>query len=276
MLFRGSLAYGVLLLGVFFLFARVRHASAFAAFLSMALAGCGGVSLLFASLGMRWKDISWSTARTQVKPVMSENWRYGRWVTGSAVVSWLNGVFYLPLVGMFAGLAQAGAFQALQNLLRPQQQGVTALTVLFLPHVSRQRIVQGKRHFRRTIGRLVAVNVLFSLAYLPPLLFAREWIVTFLYRQSYYTGFVALLPVLWLAALFGGVSQGLAVGLKSVRRSDLLFWVQMIGAVVTVTLGLVFVRSMKVQGAAIGYAISFLVLAAGNLAVIVPYLRGRK
>jgi O-antigen/teichoic acid export membrane protein len=273
---RGSLAYGIILLGLLVLLARTRHVSAFAAFLCMAAASSGGVALLFSSLGMRGQDIAWSTARVRLKAVMSENWRYGRWVTGSTVLSWVNGAIYLPLLGLFGGLAQAGAFQALQNLIRPLQQTFTSLGVLFLPHLSRQRTEQAKGNFRRTVGRIIAVNVAISVAYLLPLLFAREWIIAFLYRRSYYGEFTALIPLLWLAAILGGVTQGLSIGLKSVQRSDLLFWVYALGAFAAVTLGLVFVRSLKIEGAAIGYAMSFLVLAAGNFAVFLPYLRGRK
>jgi O-antigen/teichoic acid export membrane protein len=72
------------------------------------------------------------------------------------------------------------------------------------------------------------------------------------------------------------VTQGLVIGLKSVQRSDLVFWVQAFGAVAAVTLGLAFVRSMQIQGAAIGYVMSCFLLAAGYLAVFMPYLRGRK
>ena len=120
------------------------------------------------------------------------------------------------------------------------------------------------------------MNVAVSVAYLLPLLLGREWIIAFVYRRSYYGEFLTLIPVLWLAATLGGVAQGLSIGLKSVQRSDLLFWVYVLGAAATVTLGLVLVYSLKIEGAAIGTAMSFLVLAAGNLAVFMPYLRGRK
>jgi O-antigen/teichoic acid export membrane protein len=273
---RGSLAYGIFLLGAVLLFFRGWHAPPFAAFPCMGLASLGGVGFLFPALGMKWKDIAWSAARPQLKAVTSENWHYGRWITGSAVVFWLNGALYLPLVAMFGGLPQAGAFQAMNNLLRPLQQSGTALSSLFLPHVARQRTMQGNSHFRRTVGRIIAVNVASSVAYLLVVLFARDWIVNFLYRRSYYMEFTTLLPLLWVSALLGGVTQGLAIGLKSVRRSDLLFWVQLFGAIATVAFGLISVRALKIQGAALGSALSGLLLVAGNLAVLMPYLRGKK
>jgi O-antigen/teichoic acid export membrane protein len=281
----GSAAYGILLLGGALLVFRGRHGAPAAVFLCMAAAGLGGAVLLFRALGMRRRDLSWSAARPRVRETASENWRYGRWVTGSAVIYWLSGALYLPLVGSFAGLEQAGAWQALQNLLRPMQQGVTAMSTLFLPHVARQRAAQSgdRGHgtpwhspFRRTVGVIVAAIAAFSVAYLLLLLAAQGWIVRFFYRRSYYGEFAGLLPLLWLAAFLGVMTQGLVIGLKSVQRSDLLFWAQALGAVATVTVGLAFVSSMKIQGAAIGTAISGLILAAGHLVVFLPWLRGRR
>jgi len=272
----GSLAYGIVLLGGALLAFKGRLGSPSAVFLCMAAASCGGSVLLFAALRMRRRDIAWSAAGPRMRETAEENWRYGRWVTGSAVVYWLSGALYAPLVGSFAGLEQAGAWQALQNLLRPMQQGVTALSALFLPHVARQRVAQGERHLRRTIAGIIAVISVFSVAYLLLLLPAGGWIITFLYRRSYYREFLTLLPLLWLATFLGVVTQGLVIGLKSVQRSDLLFWAQVFGAIATITVGLALVRAMKIEGAAIGGAVSGLILAAGHIIVLLPYLRGRK
>ena len=111
----GELDYGALMLAAFFLISRVHHASSFAGFLCMALASCGGVALLFPSLGMRWKDVAWATARPQLQGGHVGELALRSWDHGLRGGLWLNGALYLPMVGSFAGLAQAGAFQALVN-----------------------------------------------------------------------------------------------------------------------------------------------------------------
>jgi O-antigen/teichoic acid export membrane protein len=273
---RGSFAYGLVAFAALVVVVRGRHVSSSAAYLCIALASLAAVLCLFPSVGLKREDVAWSTMRRQWGVIAPENWRYGKWVTGSAVVYWLSGTLYLPLLGSFAGLEQAAAFQAMQNLLRPLQQSATALSSLFLPQVSRQRTEHGEHRFRLAVGGIVGLNVAISLAYLALLFVARFWLVSFLYRSSFYAEFVTLLPLLWLATLLGVVTQGLVIGLKSVRRSDLLFWAHALGAAATLSLGLVLVRSLGIQGAAIGSVCSGLLLAAGQLVLLGPYLRRKR
>jgi O-antigen/teichoic acid export membrane protein len=256
---RGSFLYCLVLLGALFLIHDRRMASTFSAFLSMAAASVAAGVVIFYSLGMRLKEMIWRTASRAIASVASEHWQYGKWIVGSAFVFWMSGTLYIPLVGSFAGLEQAGAYQAMQNFLRPLQQSLTALSMLFLPLVSRKHASLGDRSLGTILRRIIAANVALSCAYLAFLLLAQKWMVVFIYRRPYYGGFLALLPYLWAATLAGAVTQGLVIGLKSVQRTSSLFWSQTVGALFTLTIGLYLVYAFRTNGAAAGMVLASIV-----------------
>ena len=124
--FKGSIFYASLLILCFFGIWRGDWISPFNVFLIMALASAG-VSLIFWSLlGIRMKDVSLTGTSPGLKVVLHQHWAYGKWVVGSSFVYWGAGAIYLPLIGVFAGIEEAGAFKAIQNLILPLGQTLTA------------------------------------------------------------------------------------------------------------------------------------------------------
>jgi len=270
---RGGALYAICLFGVVILLFIRKTLSPFSVFTAMALASTAASAVLMAVLGVRPRDMAWPAVSPLIRPLIRENWGYGKWIVGSAFVYWLSGAVYVPLVGTLAGLDEAGAFQAMQNLLRPLQQSLTALNTLFLPFISRQRRERGDAYLKKTIPTIVIVSTLVSVAYFIFLLLAQRWLIPVLYKNSFYIGFADLLPYLWIATLLSAVTQGLVIGLKTLERTELLFKGQAIGALFTMTVGLYLVYAFKVRGAALGSVFTMLLLCVAYCIFLLRYFR---
>jgi O-antigen/teichoic acid export membrane protein len=192
---------------------------------------------------------------------------------GSAFVYWLTGAVYTPLVGSSAGLEQAGAYQAMQNLLGPLQQSLTALGNLFLPAVSGRWAKRGGTGLGRTLATMSVGAAVLSCAYLVFLLLTGGWLVAFLYGRTYYGGFVALLPLLWLPTLIGTATLPPVMGLKSLRRTDLLFWSHAAGAACTLVVGIAMVRAHGIRGAAVAAVFTASLMCVVSYALFASRLR---
>jgi O-antigen/teichoic acid export membrane protein len=119
-----------------------------------------------------------------IKSVLIEHWSYGRWMIASSFIYWLSNFIYLPLIGTLLGLAESGAFRAMQNLFRPLQQIMIALGLLFLPWISRQLLAKGRNYFKKSLFRIFIINVLLSGGYFLFIVFFGQWMVNFFYDQN--------------------------------------------------------------------------------------------
>jgi O-antigen/teichoic acid export membrane protein len=270
---RGSCIYAATLFAVVLAALGLKRMSNFSVFLAMAAASAAASVALAWWLGVRHRHLRWAAVRTEIFAVLRENWTYGRWVMGSAVVYWLTGAVYTPLVGSSAGLEQAGAYQAMQNLLGPLQQSLTALNNLFLPAVSRRWARQGGKGLGKTFAGIAGAGAALSCGYLVFLLLTGRWVVAFLYNRPYYDGFVALLPLLWLPSLIGTAASGPVMGLKAMRRTDLLFWSHAAGAAFTLIAGIAMVRALGIRGAALAAVLTATVICAACYLLFVSRLR---
>ena len=246
---RGSCVYSSLLFLGIVAMHRLRLITPLSAFILMGTASAGASLTYWISQGR-----SFSLARTDLdlSAVWPEHWMYGKWAAGSALVYWLSNSIYLPLVGTFAGLAAAGVFQAMRNLVLPLQQSLAALALLLLPWVSKQRKAHGEAYLKQVGPRIVLVSASLSIVYALALVLFGEPLIELIYSQSLYSSFSWILVCFGLISVLAAVYQGLAIVLKALERPDAMFWAQTGGTVLTLTLGLYLVRSSKLLGAIVG------------------------
>jgi O-antigen/teichoic acid export membrane protein len=256
MAWKANLVYTVFLIGGVFLLKAGKLLSPFSAFVLMA-AGSLLATLIF------WRYLEVNRIRSfinkdhsYVKEVMAEHWRYGRWVTGSAFVSWLSTVSYLPLVGLFIGLEQAGAFRAMQNLILPLERALSVFPLLLIPWISKNKRLKGEGYFKNRLLLLAGVNL--SLAGMYGLFLAMfgDPLSRFLYGTGYVASFTWLLPYFIAIAIAGALIQVLGIGLKILERPDEVFWSETIATILTFSLGLYLISFFKLKGAALGLTIS--------------------
>lgn len=192
-----------------------------------------------------------------VYTVLKEHWRYGGWVMGSAFVYGLSNFFYLPLVSAFAGLAQAGALRAMQNLVAPVQQFLTAFNLLWLPWAARQTRMMDQSTLRSKLLAILGTIATTVVGYALLLLSFAAPLTALLYGQdNNYSQFLWILPYLISAVVIGALNNGLILFLKALRRPDQVLLSQMGSALLTLTVGVFLVWQFGILGTAIGSIIS--------------------
>ena len=268
---RGSLVYfAILAISVFFMWT-LKMFSPFSAFSATALAGLGGSLILWRPLGVTMRG-----ALSGIGGVFARHWDYGRWVMGSAFVYHIVHTVYVPLVGSFAGLAQAGVFRAMQTLTLPFVQTQAAMGALLLPWVSKRRAQKGDGDLWSVALRTSGVMLIAATGFVACILFAREPIVRTLYSNEFYMEYVWLIAPLGLVVMMGSAGFGFATVLRAAENPRAVFLSQATGAALTLTVGIGCILVWKVWGAAVGQALS----ALGGLIVMVyccrDHLRKRR
>jgi O-antigen/teichoic acid export membrane protein len=257
----GSLLYALFLFGGILIIYKLNWLSAVSVFSIMGLASIGAAIVFWPYLGVRIPDFYWSNVKDLIKDVSLEHWNYGKWMMGSAFTNWLSICIYVPLVGLFVGVAQAGVFKAMQNLMLPLQKIQAALTSLFLPWFSKQRLAGGADYLRKAVYKMLLLSLSFSLCYVTLVIYYKDFIVGVLYGKDYYTAFIGLIPYLGLAVFIESLANTFYIGLRALKRPSANFWAQGLGAVLTLTLGLYLVSTLKLYGAALSYILTALIIS---------------
>jgi O-antigen/teichoic acid export membrane protein len=245
----------VVTIGALWLLGHLGWLSTFAAFVTMGVIG------LAASVALTW----WLRVRppqrgaaVSAREVMAEHWRYGRWAVATGTLHWIPGNLYSLTLPLWAGLEGSAALRSLMNLFMPIAQANSALGILLLAVYVRHK---ASGRLARTV-RLSALGFLAAtVAYWLLLGLFHHPVMVWLYKGKYVEyghllWIFGLVPVVTsLCTVYGGV-------LRASERPDLVFWGQLAGTAVTVTLGTVLTWRMGLPGAIIGMALSFAVAAA--------------
>ncbi|MFH1317468.1 MAG: hypothetical protein ABIH71_00435 [Candidatus Omnitrophota bacterium] len=257
---KGSLLYAFLLFSGIIVSNAKSWISPFNALFIMGFASGGVIVVFWNFMSVKAIDLSWNKIKFVIRDVLRDNWRYGKWVIGSAFTNWISLLIYVPLIGIFAGTDKAGVFKAMQDLFLPLQKVLIALSFLFLPWVSKQFVIQGKNYLKKNIYKFIAVSVLLSGIYVIAIISFKGIIVKFLYGSGYYTSFLWLLPWLGIAVIIRSMNYGVIMGLKALKCSNAVFFGQAAAVVVTLTLGLYLVKNLKLYGAAVSSFLAIFVI----------------
>jgi O-antigen/teichoic acid export membrane protein len=207
--------------------------------------------------------------------ILSAHWGYGRWAVGSTVVFWLSGSVYLPMVGFIVGLPQLGALRAIQNLILPLGQIMTALGMLFLPWISRQIEIRGKFWLKRGILKVIYPFSLIALVYIIFILFSGQYLTTILYGDKYYGQYTWMIPYVCFIALIGTKIQLLYIFLKSFQKPNVIFFSQASAAIFSLIFGTYLVWQLKLYGSLLSLLISSSINALIMCIFFYKYLRMR-
>ena len=192
----------------------------------------------------------------QICAVLLEHWSYGRWVLGSALVYGLGNFFYVPLVSALGSLSQAGALRAVQNLIAPVQQLLTAFNLLWLPWAARQAMTADKPALQRALLTILGLMTGVTVVYAVLLVSFSELLISILYGNGTYDPYRWIIPYFGFAVVIGAVNNGLILSLKSLSRPDQVLLSQIISAVLTLTAGTFLVWQFGIPGVAFGSILS--------------------
>ena len=253
---QSSVGYALILIAGLFILDRVEMLSPFSAYLLMAASSLLAAVYPWYRLRVDVIDRAGIYRSSRAAVVWKENLHYGKWIMAAGGANWTASLAYVPLVGLFAGVAQAGAYRAVQNLILPLQQALSAVYLMLLPWLSRQRAEKGLDSLRRTTRNLLLFLALAIVVYNAFLILLSEEILWFVYQNPYYQRFFWLIPFLGLLSLINMLSNMLSISLRAVERAREILWIKIAPAVLTLTIGIWAVQHWMLVGVVLGLMIS--------------------
>jgi len=213
----GSASHLCLLAVGTFLLHRFAQVSPFASFLLVGLASAVAACVVLLKLGLR-KDRCASDFRISWTEILRENWSYGRWLTLTALLSWVSVQVQVFSTASLLGLTSAGILRAMQLPSLAISQVVSATTVLVLPSLAwelgRGNLARLHRKAALTSFFLTSVGVSFVI-----FLFFFSTQFEHLLYGSRYRAYAWLIPILGLAPLFTGFCSSFSYALRALGKS---------------------------------------------------------
>ncbi len=222
-------------------------------YLGMAFAGLGA-----SMVGSRVLRISWTQRRAADENILADNWRYGKFILLASFASGISSFLYLPLLGIWLGLAEAGAYRAMQNLILPLQQMMIAVALILLPQLSKVVDAQGEKPARRIVSILLLLTTLFVVGYGIVLWFLGAPVVDWLYQKPYYQSFTWLLPVMSATFVVTAAAQLLGLAVRAFKRPQAVLWAKFAGAALVLTLGIYATYEWQLNGVLLATFVSTL------------------
>lgn len=253
---RSSLIYLLLLTVAMTLLGYLQMLSILAALSVMVLAGSAACSPLLKTL--LYSGIEQASESRAM--VLREHFNYGRWGIATAAFGWIPGSINILLLPVWADLSAAAGYRALEVLLLPLMQTVSALSVITTVRLARWQD-------NRSAFRSAAVVVLLSFGILGAvysglLMVVGRDFVHFVYAGRYddVSGSIFLLAP---SCIFYSVSTALGCILQSIMRPDLTFKASAITAVAAALAALCLIPLWGIGGAALSWTISTIVSMLG-------------
>jgi len=195
-----------------------------------------------------------------IRTVAADHWSYGKWVAAGAGPNWVTDNIYFVVLPAWLGLAQAGALKALLNLAQPAAQSISALGVLLMPILVRDREVRGLHGMGRTIKLSTILFISGSAVYMVLL-----WTFRFRIFHSLYGGkFSAYdswpLLAVGLIPIAQCLPNVIGAALGAIERPKLGFWADSWSAGFALVLGVPLAFWLGVGGALLGIALSYMLM----------------
>lgn len=205
------------------------------------------------------------------REVLREHWRYGRWATASAALTWVPGNLFYVVLPARAGLDATAALRAVVNLTIPVVQFGGAFGTILLPAMVRAR---GTGALARLARNAVALFAAMALAYYGFLLAFAEPLMAWLYAGRYdaYSGIIWVVGLLPLTA---GLTMVFGAVLRACEAPALVFWSYVASSAVAVLLVATLLGPFGVVGGAFGMVAASLTTALAMAAFVAWLGRGR-
>jgi O-antigen/teichoic acid export membrane protein len=245
----GSAIYSITL--VILVFALKRWASPFMGFLVQGLAAIPAVFMLLS----RMRGGIDSEPGPSNSHVLRQHWRYGRWVLGSTIVTWVSGYAYYVIVGALLPMQDVAMLRSLRNLTEPCYRAMAAIILLVLPWASGRFMEEGREGLRRRTRQL---NFLFggtALVYFAALCLFGKQVMNLLYAGRY-DGASHLLILATAPLVFIAASLGSEIAVQVMQAPSEVFLAYGTSGALTFILGVAFTRFWGLMGGLISILVS--------------------
>jgi O-antigen/teichoic acid export membrane protein len=250
----GAILYcGVLLAGMWIAYQR-SLVSPFTVFVLMGIGALAASAVLLWQLQPEWRR---NSCGLTLRDVWREHWNYGRWAIGSSVVNWIPGNIFYSVTGALLGMRDAGAFRGLMNLTLPVAHTASAISLLFLPYLSRTFGREGTAATKNPVERVTLLYGLGAVAYGAIFVFGHNMLFRLLYGGKFME-FSYLVPWVLLGVLFQVSSYGPCVGLRAVQAPASVFRAYCWSAGVSLLIGIPATWAFGIAGAVGGTALATL------------------
>lgn len=216
------------------------HIQSWHAFLIMGLASLCGMLLLGKGL---WLNIPTPTP-IMTKQVWGEHWSYGRWSLPANLLSWVPWNFPYITLAAFSSVENTAYLRSYMNLVLPVLQLIAAMNTAIVPVLGRRR---HDPNFRAFLTRMLLWVAMPSGMYWLLIGIGHTGIVGWLYSGRFIE-FSNLLWILTLLPLIEGQVVVLNSRLRALEQSNLVFFVYLLGSVVTVLTSIWFAQVWNLTG----------------------------
>ena len=170
-------------------------------------------------------------ARHALVAVFRQHWGYGRYILAASILHGIGFGLYVPMVAAALGLAEGGAFRALQNLVLPLQQVQVGIGMLAVPWLSGERARRGEARVGSAVRRLGIVSLAVIGIYNLPILLLGQPIVDLLYGRGVYAAPPLALAWLVAAGSLVAITQTLGVAVRAFARAETVLSAKLAGLV---------------------------------------------
>ncbi len=190
-----------------------------------------------------------------IRRIMMQHWEFGRWLVALMATTWVSRDLYYLLAAVFLGPDETGALRAVNNLLSPLDQFLTALCIMLLPWMASEWSGEDAGRIHGYSLRIAAVLGFLSLGYLCTVSFLAAPLLDLLY-QGKYTQYQWMVPALASVYVFRAFAAGAWIGLLASRDSKGLLLANLAGALTTLLIGVGLTKWMGLTGLASAWALS--------------------
>jgi O-antigen/teichoic acid export membrane protein len=252
----GTISYSITMIGGSLYLETADLLTPLSVFIAMGFAG------MLAGLLLYW--VQFNSEETEVRPgdfsiraIASEHWSYGRWMIIASVSSWLSMWAYFVLAGSMLSLEEVAGLKAIQNLVLPITQIITAFMLLFAPWASQRFSHHGLPALKDAMQTYSLLLASMGITYFFVLWVFKGPVLDSLYGGKFTHLEWMVLPFL-LQPLIIAMTVSWIYGLRIIGRTRDVMIIYVIGGTTTITMGALLVNLWGLKGAIAGILLSSL------------------
>jgi O-antigen/teichoic acid export membrane protein len=243
-LFATILYSACLLAGAFFLSSHA--ASLFWWFALMGIASlAGSLAMLLDQIGKL--DLG---SLSEWKLILIDQWFFGRWIALATVFYSIGTQIQIFFAASLLGFEAAGAFRALQNLMLPMVQVLTAIGTLSLSSITFEFGKNNYKGMSRKSLQVARVLIMVALGYELILWGESKWIEKFLYNGKY-TEFEWLIPIVGLVPIIQAFQIRYSLILRALQKPKFYLADKLLAAICGGITAYLFIINWGIPGAII-------------------------
>lgn len=201
--------------------------------------------------------------RPAVRRYTADHWSYGKWVLLTVPVGIFTYQGYFFVVGSLVSTEAAGLLKAAETLIAPFFQVALGLSLMLIPMASRNADKMSHAAQRSYVLRLSVPLIGLAVVYAAAVYFGGAYALRALFG-AHVEGAIPIVKIMALIPLFMAIPMPAGVMLAALRRANMRFLSQAIGAVGTVVFGVPLVLLQGIHGAALALVLTQVLFSAAQ------------